>query len=739
MRRPWDRPQGTSHIDHTKLTIDSYRELRDTVQQDVIIDGKSLNISRIVAVAKHGSIPLVTNDKDVLQNMQESVALLNAKLAEGLVVYGVNTGFGGSADVRTNNYEGLQKALIQSQNSAVILPGDKGQSSTSILDSLKRHSMPSTIVKAAMLIRSNSLIRGHSAVRQEVVRHILKLLSEDLTPVVPLRGSISASGDLAPLSYIAGVLEGNPDIFVDAGKGDDGEILSADQALARAGIPPLEFQPKEGLGLLNGTAFSAGAASIVIFEANQLALLSQLTTAMCTEALMGSRRSFHPFIAQVRPHAGQTEAATNIFTFLGDSKLATDLPPEKVGLAQDRYAIRTSSQWIGPHLENLAHASQEIQCELNSTTDNPLIDVKTGELHNCGNFQASSVTSAMEKTMSAMQGLGKMVFSQCSEVINPAMNKGLPPNLCIDDPSLSFTLKGVDINMASYMSELAYIAHPVSNFVHSAEMHNQGINSLAFIGARYAADTVELLSLMLATHLYVLCQALDIRTMCVEFEVLMKDPFDTITMDHFTDPTESGERFHNELWKALIIQWNKHTTHDLNGRAHTAVTAAIGTVFEHMATLESINVSTAILNSWKTEIQATLVQKYNQARTAFLKHQTTRDYLCGTSRLLYVFVRDTLGVPMHKGLVDHPTYVDHEGKCEAGKKTIGSNIGVVYAALRQGEFMDVLISCWDIHALNDTMSEHPNNTNGITAVIGTKRKHEQEDLSIPPEDCVNKR
>ncbi|KAF9884732.1 hypothetical protein FE257_001293 [Aspergillus nanangensis] len=745
-------------MDHTSFVLASCGQFRDILhgRGEVSIDGESLNLGRIVAVAKHGSAPAMTDDIKVLAKMRNCVDLLNTKLAEGNIVYGVNTGFGGSADVRTDNYKDLQKALVQHHNAAVVLPSEKAQPSSSILDALKKHSIPAPIVRASMLTRCNSLVRGHSAVREEVIRHILTLIQHDLTPVVPLRGSISASGDLTPLAYIAGVLEGNPDIFVQCGKTQGYDILSADKALARANLAPLSFQPKEGLGLLNGTAFSCGAASLVIFEANQLALLAQLTTAMCTEALMGTRRNFHPFIAAVRPHPGQREAAHNIFGFLGDSQLATNLPPEEVGLAQDRYAIRTSSQWIGPHLENLAHASLEVQRELNSTTDNPLFDVVSKDVHHCGNFQAASVTSAMEKTMSAMQALGKMVFSQCSEVLNPMLNKGLPPNLCADDPSLSFAFKGVDINMASYMSELAYVAHPVSNFVHSAEMHNQGINSLAFIAARYAADTVELLSLMLATHLYVLCQALDLRVLHAEFErsihPLVDEATSTAALLACRIPADKIPAIQTQLWTDLLARWTRHTTCNLDDRARLTTSDTLGLLLQHLAphcTTSSSSSSSsstptitsgkeepnlaAALHTWEHTVRDILVTGYATTRQRFFAHQNTREYLCGPSRRLYVFVRDSLAVPMHKGLVDHPTVASSggggEGETTTGKKTIGSHIGTVYAALRQGELMDVMLACWEGKMKNGSSFEQGCGNNGhgggdpcCGAMNGGKRK-----------------
>ncbi|THC96837.1 hypothetical protein EYZ11_003661 [Aspergillus tanneri] len=517
-----------------------------------------------------------------------------------------------------------------------------------------------------------------------------------MTPVVPLRGSISASGDLTPLAYIAGALEGNPDISIH--KAVDDRFVTADVALEEVGLAPLEFGPKEGLGLLNGTAFSGGAASLVLFEANQLVLLSQVLTVMGTEALLGARQNYHPFIANSRPHYGQREAGTNLFNLLADSKLVATLAhgrngPYGTGLAQDRYSLRTASQWIGPQLENMGLSLEQVVCELNSTTDNPLVDPDEEQIYHGGNFQAASVTSAMEKTMSAMQMLGKMIFAQCSEIINPALSNGLPPNLSPDDPSLSFAFKGVDINMASYMSELAYLNHPVSNYVQTAEMSNQGLNSLALISSRYAADTVELLSLMASTYLYVLCQALDLRALHREFVDDVQKKVDNITAALCRSAL--GDRLpvtQKAVWEELMSHWSRTSSSDLLDRCEATARCSVGFLFNALKTGDSPSCNDwLICQDWEVNICETLKQTYAITRKRFLHKQTTKTYLCSASRNCYKFVRESLNVPMHKGIVDHPTY--HSGDTHK-KECIGSQISKIYMALRQGQVRDVLLRCW---------------------------------------------
>ncbi|KAJ5827406.1 Phenylalanine ammonia-lyase [Penicillium robsamsonii] len=240
----YGNPQGLGYI---SSVLDSCTQLDEIVGRgrNILLVGHSLDLSSVVAVSLRKIAADITDSETVLSRMERSVDLLAENPGNGEVIYGVTTGFGGSADTRTNNYAALQQALIQHHHSAVVLPGDResGAGSTR-LQSLKCHAMPIPIVKAAMLIRCNSLLRAYSAVRIQVVRNILALLAHDMTPVVPLRGSISACGDLTPLAYICGVIEGNPDIAMNCGEGQNHRIIPASQALQES----IRFRiPKESM------------------------------------------------------------------------------------------------------------------------------------------------------------------------------------------------------------------------------------------------------------------------------------------------------------------------------------------------------------------------------------------------------------------------------------------------------------------------------------------------------------
>jgi phenylalanine ammonia-lyase len=601
----------------------------------------------------------------------------------------------------------MQRALIQHQNSGVLLPSDIGQTSDDFDESsldLKSHNLPRPIVRGTMLARINSLLRGHSAVRLVVVENIATLLNHDFVPVIPLRGSISASGDLSPLSYIAGALEGNHDIFLDCrmpnGKR---QIMSADRAIQLAGLTPTTMMPKEGLGLMNGTAVSVAGATMALHETQYLALSTQVLTAMCTEAMRGSADNYHPFIADIRPHAGQMEAGINIFKMLETSKLVVGKDSHTAGLYQDRYALRTSSQWIGPQLEDLMLSAKQLEVELNSTTDNPLVDPEAGMVHHGGNFQAASVTSAMEKTRLSLQMLGKLMFAQCTELINPQLNHILSPNLCFDDPDLSYTFKGIDINMASYQSELAFLANPVSTHVQSAEMHNQAVNSLALISARYTLDAVELVSLMTSAFLYALCQALDLHVLYIEYMTLIEKKARPAFEEKFSSVLSPNDLA--ELWPQLFTAVKAGLTSAkskaLDERSRIASEATLVPLTKALAKspkAAETNVFTSLI-PWSDELATIISSSVRETRVRFSSGEgpTTLEYLGHGSATMYRFVRYELNVPLHKGLVEHPTYPNAERdgvRASAGEKvTLGKRISTIYGALRTGRMRKVLLEC----------------------------------------------
>ncbi|KAF2197484.1 phenylalanine ammonia-lyase [Delitschia confertaspora ATCC 74209] len=682
-------------------------------REPITIDGSSLDMASITAVARHGIPGSLSSDPIVLNRIKESVRFLDEHMAQGNTVYGINTGFGGSADVRCglDEMNTLQRSLLQHLQCGVAsIP----QPSTPRFGSAPRGdrslSLPEDWVRAAMIIRCNSLARGHSAVRVEVIKSLLTLLKHNVIPVVPLRGTISASGDLCPLSYLAGALEGNADIYVWFGEQNNEKrprrMISAAEALPLINLPPTIFGPKEGLGLVNGTAVSCAVASLTLHSLHHLMSLSQVLTAMGVEAILGAATSFAPFISAARPHPGQAEVASNVLAFLSGSHFASDVFGTHTtvahGLYQDRYSVRTAPQWLGPFIEDLLLAHQQLTTELNSTTDNPLVDAPNGQVYHGGNFQAVSVTTAMEKSRLAAQAIGRMLFSQCTELLNPAMNRGLPPSLCADEPSLSFTMKGLDTSMAAYMSELSYLANPVHNHVVIAEMGNQALNSLALVSARYTDTAVELVTLMCAGYLYALCQALDLRAMIESFQRTFKTGLLVLIQQTWASLSPTAQtKLHEALWAHVEQEIPRTTTLDSRERFRRIMEGSQGVLIGVFEGWEKRNFTTRAADS--------AVTAYNETREEYFTHaargEKNPSHLVGSAgKRVYKFVRKDLEVPMNKGVVDHPTPM---GEVESGnnmdktekekekknKKTIGHWIGVIFEAIRDERMMGVVVEC----------------------------------------------
>ncbi|RYO81317.1 hypothetical protein DL764_009778 [Monosporascus ibericus] len=410
-----------------------------------------------------------------------------------------------------------------------------------------------------MLVRSNATARGHSAVILEVLEAILALLRRRLVPVIPLRGTVCASGDLMPLAYIAGVLEGNPDIVVRK----DGTLVNAKGALAAASLNQIIIGPKEAPGLVNATAPLAPLAARVIYDAHQLAVLTQALIAMAVKVLLGNSESFHPFIEQgVRNGKNRN--------------------PE--GLAQNPYALRSAPQWIGPQLEDLMAAHQQVTQEFNSSADNPLVDADPD----------------------------------------------------VREVYTSFTANGIDINIVAYMSELAFLASPVSSHVRAAEVHNQSINSLAFLSARMIQQAVELVSFMGASRL------------------------------------DIAERF-DKICEAVL--------------------PVLLSVLEVTASEDDVSVPLAnirAIRSWKRAFMPRLAVAYQNAYDSFQKRPNTTEYIGVGPHALYNFVWHELQVPFHLGVIDHPVGFENYGDAKRTRRAVGSWISIIYEAILEGKATSAL-------------------------------------------------
>jgi len=474
------------------------------------LDGSSLT-TRAVAAAARSAAPEVQLTDAAATQMEAALPLKWSLIDQGVPIYGVTTGFGDSCirQIGADKAHELQRNLVMYH-----LNGTGPAASPEV-------------ARATMMIRANSVSRGTSAIRPEVVRTLLEQLSHGITPRIPERGSLGASGDLVPLCYLAAALIGEGDVT------HNGEIRPALDALMDEGIDPVRLEPKEGLALINGTSYTAAWAVLALWDAREIAIAAELSTAMTVEALLGNASAYHPFIHQNKPHPGQVASAAGIRVLLDGSQLATSFEEilirrEMIGdrgyvqLAeehriQDKYSVRCAPQIIGILRDTIEWADRWVETEINSSTDNPLFDSANGGLHLGGNFYAGHVGQSMDSLKTAVANIADLLDRQLELVVDEKFNEGLPPNLIVardaDDPEagLHHGFKGMQIAASAITAEALKNTMPTSVFSRSTEAHNQDKVSMGTIAARDARTINGLVREVTAIHLLALCQAIDLR------------------------------------------------------------------------------------------------------------------------------------------------------------------------------------------------------------------------------------
>jgi len=471
----------------------------------VSISLENLTFEQIISVACLGEEVLLSSDPDFREKLERSRRVLERKLAEGEIVYGVNTGFGGNARCLIPDHE----LAHHQQNLVEYLCCGTGEP------------LPEDIVRAAILLRANALARGLSAVRPVVIERLIDALNLRITPVVPRFGSVGASGDLCPSAHIARALTGQGgEVFY------RGRRMPAPEALQLAGLKPLRLESKEGLALLNGTTVMTGVSAKVVDDASYLFRVSLGALAMAAEALHSSPDYFHPTIHLAKHHPGQISVAETMNSLLFGSRLAVPLDEIRHRVELERkaaggtvaahesiqspYSLRCIPQGLGPMVESLEQARLVVEREANSVNDNPLIDPGSDHVYHTGNFYGAHIARAMDGLKLDLANLANWLHSVMGLLMDDRFSNGLPPSLSAQ-VGVYHGFKGMQVSHSSLVTAIRHWSAPSLIHTLPTEQFNQDMVSLGTHSAMTAMDVTRLLRDVVSITLLSAAQAVDLR------------------------------------------------------------------------------------------------------------------------------------------------------------------------------------------------------------------------------------
>lgn len=469
------------------------------IEPKILLDGKRLKIR---------DIDLFINNPEIsIEIAQDNFNLINQSrrfLEEELpkrIIYGVNTGFGPMAShiINTEQVENLQENLIRSHAVGMGEPID------------------SRYVLAAMIIRLNTLIRGYSGASEELIRHLQKFIDLRITPVVPEHGAVGTSGDLVQLAHIALALMGEGNVLY---RGKNQPAIQVSQELE---ISPYKLKAKEGLALINGTSAMSGVAAINCLHAHRLMSLAIRSGAYALELVHGHRDAIAEKLQEVRPHHGQSAVAHVLRDTLASSQMLRnrssnhhmDIPEEvkKISdVVQEIYSFRCIPQILGPVYETTCNVKKVVEVEMNSSSDNPIVDVEEKAFLHGGNFHGDYISLAMDQLKMVLIKLTMLSERRLNFFLHEKLNNFFPPFLNLETPGLTLGLQGLQFVATSTTSQSQTLAFP--QYVHSIPTNgdNQDVVSMGMEAALFCAKVIENAYTVLAIELIALAQATDFRT-----------------------------------------------------------------------------------------------------------------------------------------------------------------------------------------------------------------------------------
>lgn len=459
----------------------------DSFISTVVFDGQRLCIADILALARQQARAKLSDDTAFRARIQRGADFLDRLLAEDGVVYGVTTGYGDSCTVSVP---------------AELVPQLPHHLYTYHGCGLGRWLSPEE-TRAVLAVRLQSLCQGVSGVSLALLTQIEQLLQHDILPLIPAEGSVGASGDLTPLSYVAAALCGEREVLF------RGERCCALQALQAVGLQPLRLRPKEGLAIMNGTAVMTALACLAWQRADAVARLATRLTACNVVASAGNAHHFDERLFAVKPHAGQQLAAARI-----RADLTSGRPARNEQRLQDRYSLRCAPHVIGVLQDTLPFFTQLIENELNSANDNPIIDGESEQVLHGGHFYGGHICFAMDGLKNAVANVADLMDRQLALLVDTRFNHGLPSNLSgAQGPraAINHGLKALQISVSAWTAEALKLTMPASVFSRSTECHNQDKVSMGTIAARDALRVLTLTEQVLASMLIAARQGLSLR------------------------------------------------------------------------------------------------------------------------------------------------------------------------------------------------------------------------------------
>jgi len=452
-------------------------------QKMLQLNGQQLTIQQIVDVA-HGREQVVL-DGGARTRVEQARNVVQEIVAQGRTVYGVNTGFGKLSDVSIDKSDlmQLQLNLVRSHSCGL------GQA------------LSEPEARAMLLLRANVLAAGFSGARPLVIETLIAMLEKGVTPVIPEKGSVGASGDLAPLAHLALAAIGEGEVFY------EGERLPAATALDRTQIAPLKLEVKEGLALLNGTQAMGAVGALALHRAEHLVRLADVAGAMTLEALKGTPVAFDKRIHDARPHPGQLAVAAHLRELLRDSEIRQshlDNDPR----VQDAYSIRCLPQVHGAIRTALGHASQVVEIESGSATDNPLVFSETGEVLSGGNFHGAPLALVFDYAAIALTDLMSISERRIDRLVNPDSNEGLPPFLT-SHPGISSGFMMLQVTAVALLNEAKVLAHPASIDNVPTDGGKEDHVSMGMTAAIKLREIVKLAEMVTAIELMTAAQGLE--------------------------------------------------------------------------------------------------------------------------------------------------------------------------------------------------------------------------------------